>query len=65
MPIQRVNTNELAITGVSAGTYGNSNTAITMTVGADGRITSVINVASTATGSGVDAHPFFFTAMGS
>ena len=60
-----ITTQKLANTGVSTGTYGNSNTAITVTVGADGRITSIVNVASTATGSGVDAHPFFFTAMGS
>lgn len=44
MPIQRVNTNELANTGVTAGTYGSTNFGqITLTVGADGRITSVAN----------------------
>lgn len=57
---------DLADTGVLAGSYGNSNTAISMTVGLDGRITYIANLASTASGgSGVDAHPFFFTAIGS
>ena len=45
MAIQKVNTNELANTAVTAGTYGSSANSVTITVGADGRVTSASNVA--------------------
>ena len=48
MTIQKVSTNELANTGVTAGTYGSSANSVTITVGADGRVTSVANAAISA-----------------
>jgi hypothetical protein len=47
--------------GVTAGTYGNTSSIASFTVGSDGRITAASNVAVT----GIDAHPFFFSALGS
>lgn len=52
---------DLADSGVSAGVYGGASQAAVITIDTKGRITSASNVAV----SGVDAHPFFFTAMGS
>ena len=48
MPIQRVNTNELATTGVSDGTYGGAEQIPVITVGADGRVTTSSNVSVSA-----------------
>lgn len=45
----------------TAGVYGNSVSIPALTISANGRITAVTNTAV----SGVDAHPFLFTAMGS
>ena len=56
-----IGTSNLATTGVVAGVYGSSSNVASITVGADGRITSASNVAV----SGIDAHPFVFTALGS
>lgn len=52
---------DLADSGVSAGVYGGASQAAVITIDTKGRITSASNVAV----SGVDAHPFLFTAMGS
>jgi hypothetical protein len=46
---------------VTSGTYGNAAYYPIITVSANGRI----NTVSTQVVTGVDAHPFFFTAMGS
>jgi len=48
MPIQRVNTNELATTGVTAGTYGGAEQIPVIVVGVDGRVTSSSNVSASA-----------------
>jgi hypothetical protein len=45
----------------TAGVYGNAVSIPALTISANGRITAVTNTAV----SGVDAHPFLFTAMGS
>ena len=52
---------DLADSGATAGVYGGATQAAVITVDAKGRITSASNVAVT----GIDAHPFFFTDMGS
>jgi hypothetical protein len=46
---------------ISSATYGNAAYYPIITVSANGRI----NTVSTQVVTGVDAHPFFFTAMGS
>jgi len=51
----------LANTAVVATTYGSSSNVASITVDQYGRITSASNVAV----SGIDAHPFVFTALGS
>ena len=48
MPIQRVNTNELATTGVTAGIYGGAEQIPVIVVGVDGRVTSSSNVSASA-----------------
>ena len=45
----------------TAGVYGNAVSIPALTISANGRITAVTNTSV----SGVDAHPFLFTAMGS
>jgi phosphomannomutase len=48
MAIQKVNTNEIATTGVAAGTYGGAEQIPVIVVGADGRLTSSSNVSVSA-----------------
>lgn len=48
MAIQKVNTNEIATTGVTAGTYGGAEQIPVIVVGADGRLTSSSNVSVSA-----------------
>lgn len=56
----QANTDYTTIT-FTAGTYGNATVIPALTIAANGRITGVSNTAV----SGVDAHPFIFTALGS
>ena len=51
----------LANTAVTAATYGSASNVASITVDQYGRITAASNVAV----SGIDAHPFVFTALGS
>ena len=51
---------DLSDSGVSAGVYGGATQAAVLTIDTKGRITSASNVAV----SGIDAHPFVFTAIG-
>ena len=46
---------------ITSGTYGNSSYYPIITVSANGRV----NTVTTQVVTGIDAHPFFFTAMGS
>ena len=46
---------------ISSGVYGNGSFIPSLTIAANGRITAVSNSAV----SGIDAHPFVFTALGS
>ena len=48
MAIQKVNTNEIATTGVTDGTYGGAEQIPVIVVGADGRLTSSSNVSVSA-----------------
>jgi len=48
MAQQKINTNELVNTGVSAGTYGGEEQIPVITVGADGRVLSSANVSVSA-----------------
>jgi hypothetical protein len=48
MAQQKINTNELVNTGVSAGTYGGEEQIPVITVGADGRVTNSANVSVSA-----------------
>jgi len=45
MAISKIVTNSLANTGVTAGDFGNTNTAISVTINEKGQITRVVNVA--------------------
>jgi len=51
---------DLADSGVAAGVYGGATQAAVLTIHTKGRITTSSNVAV----SGIDAHPFVFTAIG-
>ena len=51
---------DLANSGVAAGVYGGATQGAVLTIDTKGRVTAAINVAV----SGIDAHPFVFTAMG-
>ena len=51
---------DLADSGVAAGVYGGATQAAVLTIDTKGRITTAANVAV----SGIDAHPFVFTAIG-
>ena len=51
---------DLADSGVAAGVYGGATQAAVLTIDTKGRITTASNVAV----SGIDAHPFVFTAIG-
>lgn len=53
--------NDVTNISITSGTYGNAAYYPIITVSANGRI----NTVSTQVVTGVDAHPFFFTAMGS
>lgn len=55
------NADAVVTLSVPSGAYGNSSFIPTITVAANGRITSISNSAV----SGIDAHPFVFTAIGS
>ncbi len=48
MTIQKVSTNELANTGVTAGVYGGAEQIPVITVGDDGRVTTSANVSVSA-----------------
>ena len=52
---------DLADSGVSAGVYGGATQGAVLTIDTKGRVTTAANVAI----SGIDAHPFVFTALGS
>ena len=45
MALSKIETNSLANTAVIAGEYGNTNTAISMTINEKGQVTRVANVA--------------------
>ena len=45
MAISKIETNSLANTAVTPGEYGNTNTAVSMTINEKGQITRVANVA--------------------
>lgn len=51
---------DLADSGVASGVYGGASQAAVLTIDVKGRITSASNVEV----SGIDAHPFVFTALG-
>ena len=48
MAIQKVSTQEIANTGVTAGTYGGAEQIPVITVGVDGRVTNSANVSVSA-----------------
>ena len=48
MAIQKVSTQEIANTGVTAGTYGGEEQIPVITVGVDGRVTNSANVSVSA-----------------
>lgn len=54
------NVDTVTVLSVPAGVYGNSTFIPSITVSANGRISSISNSAV----SGIDAHPFVFTAIG-
>jgi hypothetical protein len=61
MALNRITTNSITVSGVTTGNYGSeSNGVPVITLGTDGRVTYAANVAI----SGIDAHPFVFTALG-
>ena len=67
MAISKIETNSLANTAVIAGEYGNTNTAISMTINEKGQVTRVANVAiagvSGSGGSESGFNPFLLAGM--
>jgi len=53
---------DLADSGVVSGVYGGASQAAVLTIDTKGRVTSASNVQVSVTG--IDAHPFVFTALG-
>jgi hypothetical protein len=60
MALNRITTNSITVSGVTTGNYGSESNVPVITLGTDGRVTYAANVAI----SGIDAHPFVFTALG-
>jgi len=45
MPLNRITTNSITVTGVTAATYGNASSIPAITVDIDGRVTAIVNTA--------------------